>query len=290
MAGLEWVAEQFEGNRPRLEGIAQRMLGSRAEAEDAVQQAWFRVVGHDPAAVENFNGWLTTVTSRICLDRLKARRSLREQPVGADLPDVEDATAEHDPAQAAILAESVGAALLVVMDSMAPEERVAFVLHDVFAVPFDTIGEVVGRSSQAARQLASRARRRVQGTSPLANAEPAGHRTLVEAFLRAARQGDFEALVRLLHPDVVFQPDEAALTMGSLGEMRGARNVAAVLSAGARGILLVQVNGRSALAWGRGGQIRSIIQFSVVDNVVTRITVTADSQRLAGWDIVTMGP
>jgi RNA polymerase sigma-70 factor (ECF subfamily) len=286
MEELEWVTERFEANRSRLEGIAYRMLGSRAEADDALQEAWFKVARADLAAVENFSGWLTTVTGRVCLDRLRSRRARLEDSVGVDIPDAENSTKEHDPAEATILADSVGAALLVVLDSLAPEERLAFVLHDVFAVPFDTIGEVVGRSPQAARKLASRARRRVQGAPAVGGVDLVQHRALVEAFLRAARNGDFEALVRLLHPDVVLKPDEVALRMGSLPETRGARDVASALSGGARAARLVLANGVTALSWGPGGRVRSLIQFTVVDERIAAITVTADSQRIAELDIV----
>jgi RNA polymerase sigma factor (sigma-70 family) len=281
----QWVTEQFEANRARLEGMAYRMLGSRAEAEDAVQEAWMRILRRDPTAIENVAGWLTTVTGRVCLDRLRARGTHPEDLVG-DAPDVTGSSAEHDPAEAAVLADSIGAALLVVLDSMSPEERVAFVLHDVFAVPFDAIGAVVGRSPQAARQLASRARRRVQGTSTTADIDPRQHRELVEAFIRAARQGDFETLLRILHPDVVLEPDEAALRMGSQPHTRGAREVASMLSGGAHGARVVLVDGIPAMAWAPGGNIKSIIRFTVEAQRITAITVTADAERLAELDIV----
>jgi len=286
MDDVEWVSGQFEANRSRLEGIAYRMLGSRAEAEDAVQDTWLRVVRGDQSAVENWAGWLTTVTGRICLDRLRSRHSHREELSGAEVPDVEDRAAERDPAQAAALADSVGAALIVVLDSMAPEERVAFVLHDVFAVPFGAIGEILDRSPDASRQLASRARRRVQSTPAMARVDLVQHRTLVDAFLRAAREGDFEALVRLLHPDAVLEPDQAALHMGSRPETRGATKVAAALSGGARGTRLVIANGLPALAWAPGGHIRSVIEFTVVDGQIVAITVTADADRIAELDVV----
>jgi RNA polymerase sigma-70 factor (ECF subfamily) len=282
----QWVTEQFEANRTRLEGMAYRMLGSRAEAEDAVQEAWLRIFRGDPTAIENVAGWLTTVTGRVCLDRLRARGSRPEDLFGDDVPDVHEAVPERDPAEAVVLAESIGAALLVVLDSMAPEERVAFVLHDVFAVPFDTIGGVVGRSPQAARQLASRARRRVQGTSTTASIDPAQHRELVEAFIRAARHGDFETLLRILHPDVVLEPDEAALRMGSRPEMRGAREVASALSGGAHGARVVLVDGIPAMAWAPGGEIRSVVRFTIEEERITAITVTADAERIAALDIV----
>lgn len=288
MEDVEWVSGQFQANRSRLEGIAYRMLGSRAEAEDAVQETWLRVVRGDQVAVENWAGWLTTVTGRICLDRLRSRNSRREELGGTGIPDLEDRSDERNPAQAAVLADSVGAALIVVLDSMAPEERVAFVLHDVFAVPFDTIGEILDRSPQAARQLASRARRRVQGTPAMARVDLVQHRSLVDAFLRAAREGDFDALVRLLHPDVVLQPDQAALNMGSRPETRGATEVASALSGGARGARLVLANGLPALAWAPGGRIRSVIEFTVVDGQIAAISVTADADRIAELDVVTL--
>jgi len=286
MEELDWVARQFESDRRRLEGIAYRMLGSRAEAEDAVQEAWLRLMRVEPAAVENLSGWLTTVTGRVCLDRLKSRNWRGEIVAEVDLGEREDPAVEHDPAQAAIVAESVGAALMVVLDSMGPEERVAFVLHDVFAVPFDAIGEILDRSADAARQLASRGRRRVQGTHALPAVDVVQHRSLVEAFLRAARAGDFEALVRLLHPDVVLQPDQAALRMGSRPETRGATEVAAAVSGGARGTRLVLANGLPALAWAPGGRIRSVIEFTVVDDQITALVVTADEDRIAALDVV----
>ena len=287
MDDVEWVSGQFEANRTRLEGLAYRMLGSHAEAEDAVQDTWLRVVRSDQS-VENWAGWLTTVTGRICLDRLRSRHSRREDLRETDVPDLEDRAVERDPAEAAALADSVGAALIVVLDSMAPEERVAFVLHDVFGVPFGAIGEILDRSPQAARQLASRARRRVQAEPTMARVDLVQHRTLVEAFLRAARQGDFEALVRLLHPDVVLEPDQAALRMGSRPETRGARDVASALSGGARGARLVIADGLPALAWAPGGRIRSVIEFTVVDGRITAISVTADVDRIAELDVVTM--
>jgi RNA polymerase sigma factor (sigma-70 family) len=287
MDDIERVAGQFQSNRSRLEGMAYRVLGSRAEAEEAVQDAWLKVMRADQAAVENLSGWLTTVTARLCLDRLRSRGRRPEDTVGFDVPEVADSAADNDPAEAAILAESVGTALLVVLDSLAPDERVAFVLHDVFAVPFDTIGEVVGRSPQSARQLASRARRRVQGAPALGSVDLGQHRAIVEAFLRAARDGDFEALVRLLHPDVVFEPDQAALRMGSRPQTRGAKDVASALSGGARGARLVLANGLAAMAWAPGGSIRSVIQFTVVDDRISAITVTADADRIAQLEVVT---
>lgn len=286
MAQPEWVEHQFHANRSRLEGIAHRMLGSRAEAEDAVQEAWLRYVRAEPADVENLSGWLTTVTGRVCLDRLRSRRSRREDATLSELPDVEDQAAERDPVQAAIVADSVGAALSVVLDAMTPEERVAFVLHDVFALPYDTISAILDRSPDATRQLASRARRRVQGSAAAADVDLAQRRTLVEAFLRAAREGDLEGLVRLLHPEVVFEPDRAALEMGSLRPMRGAREVAAALGGGARGARLVLADGLPALAWAPGGHIRSVISFTVVDHRITAITVSADERRIAELDVV----
>jgi RNA polymerase sigma-70 factor (ECF subfamily) len=289
MGEADWLAEQFEASRPRLSAVAYRMLGSRTEAEDAVQEAWLRLDRSDPAQIDNLGGWLTTVVARLCLDRLRARRSRPEASIAEhEAQDLAD-TADVDPAQQALMAESVGAALLVVLDSLAPAERVAFVLHDVFAVPFDEIAEIVGRSPDATRQLASRARRRVQGTTTTAaDVDPLRQRTLVGAFLRAARGGDFEGLLQLLDPDVVLQPDDAALRMGSLRETRGAEAVAGALSGGAQTAALAIVDGLAGLVWAPGGRIRGVIQFTVADQRIVAIDVTGDADHIDALDIVVL--
>ena len=282
---VDWIDGQFRANRSRLEGIAYRMLGSHASAEDAVQETWLRVMRSDPASIDNVAGWLTTVTGRICLDRLKSSSSRLEDTDDKEVFELKDASPENDPAHSALIADSVGAALTVVLESMTPEERVAFVLHDVFAVPFEPIGEILDRSPQAARKLASRARQRIQGTAVESRVDAEQHRTLVEAFLQAAREGDLEGLVLLLHPDVMLLPDAAAQAMGSRPETRGAREVATILSGGARGTHLVLADGLAALAWGSKTQIRSIIEFTIVDGRISRINVTADREQIVESDV-----
>src|SRR5579872_5356011 len=223
MAEQEWLAERFEENRAHLRSVAYRMLGSAAEADDAVQEAWLRLSRTDTSEVTNLGGWLTTVVARVSLDMLRSRESRREEPVGQELPDIPGGT---DPEREALLADAVGPALLVVLETLGPAERLAFVLHDLFAVPFEEIAPIVGRSPAAARQLASRARRRVQG-APAVEAGHARQRAVVDAFLTAARSGDFEALLEVLDPDVVVRFDPKATMPGSPPEVRGAAAVAA---------------------------------------------------------------
>jgi RNA polymerase sigma-70 factor (ECF subfamily) len=238
--------------------------------------------------VENLDGWLTTIVARVCLDRLRSRRSRREDLAGEPLAhDGPSATDEHDPAQQALMAESVGAALLVVLDSLAPAERVAFVLHDVFAVPFEEIAGIVDRSPAAARQLASRARRRVQGTTPTADLDLRRQRHIVDAFLRAARSGDFEGLLRLLDPEVVFRPDPAAVRLGSLRHAYGAEAVASMLSGGAKAAQLAIVDGVAALVWAPGGHPRGVIEFTLTGERIIAIDAIGDSERIRSLDIVT---
>ena len=210
-----WLTERFEENRPRLRGVAYRMLGSLSEAEDAVQEAWLRLNRIDTATVENLGGWLTTVVSRVCLDMLRSRKSRREEPIGAQVTEPRVVRGEGaDPEGEAVLADSVGVALLVVLDTLTPAERLVFVLHDLFAMPFDEIGSIVGRSPAAAKQLASRARRRVRGSPAPSDAGRARQREVVEAFLRAARAGDLEGLLAVLDPDAVIRIDGAARIAG----------------------------------------------------------------------------
>src|SRR5262245_32247669 len=214
-----WLTERFEENRPRLREVAYRMLGSLSEAEDAVQEAWLRLNRIDTATVENLGGWLTTVVSRVCLDVLRSRKSRREEPMGAQVTEPSIVGGEGaDPEGEAVLADSVGVALLVVLDTLTPAERLAFVLHDLFAVPFDELGPILGRSPDAAKQLASRARRRVRGAPEPSDAGRAHQRELVEAFLRAARTGDLEALLAVLDPDAVIRIDGAARIAGGAAD------------------------------------------------------------------------
>src|SRR5438445_4602840 len=251
----KFLAEQFEGNRTRLRAVAYRMLGSTGEVDDAVQETWLRLSRSDTSAVENLGGWLTTVVARICLDMLRSRKSRHEESMGPHVPEpVADDTHGRD----AEMAESVGAALLVVLETLAPAERLAFVLHDMFAVPFEEIAPIVGRTPAAARQLASRARRRVQGTPPAPEADVSRQKKIVDAFLAASRDSDFEGLLAVLDPDVVFRADPAAQRLGSLGEMRGAAAVAEAFRGRATAARPALVDGAFALAVILGGQLRIV--------------------------------
>jgi RNA polymerase sigma-70 factor (ECF subfamily) len=226
MTERDRLTEQFEANRGHLRAVAYRMLGSRAEAEDAVQEAWLRLSRADTSEVENLAGWLTTVVARVSLDMLRSRTSRREEAMGELRPEAAGRRAEAgDPEYDAEMADAVGPALLVVLDTLAPAERLAFVLHDVFGVPFDEIAVILGRSSDATRQLASRARRRVRGATPAREADLERQREVVNAFLRASRRGDFEALLTVLDPEVVVRADATAVQMGSAPEVRGATAV-----------------------------------------------------------------
>ena len=232
----DWLAERFEANRTHLRAVAYRMLGSLSEADDAVQEAWLRLSRSDTSGVENLGGWLTTVVARVCLDMLRSRKSRREEPLGAHVPEpIVSREDGIDPEHEALLADSVGLALLVVLETLAPAERLAFVLHDMFAVPFDEIAPIVGRSPAAARQLASRARRRVQGAATAPDADLTRQREVVDAFLAASRGGDFDALLAVLDPDVVLRADRAAVQAGASREVRGAAAVAEHASRGVPG-------------------------------------------------------
>ena len=217
----EWLAQRFEEHRSRLRAVAYRMLGSLSEADDAVQDTWIRLSRIDADEVENLGGWLTTVVARVCLNMLRSRQSRREEPFGPHVPEpIIDPVAGVDPEHEALLADSVGLALLVVLETLAPAERLAFVLHDMFAVPFDQIAPIVDRSPEAARQLASRARRRVRGSAPVGDADLDQQRAVVEAFLAAAREGDFDALLAVLDPDVVLRADSGPGLPGATVEVR----------------------------------------------------------------------
>jgi RNA polymerase sigma-70 factor (ECF subfamily) len=283
-----WLTERFEEDRPRLRAVAHRMLGSRVEAEDAVQETWLRLAGADPASIDNLGGWLTTVTARVCLDRLRRRSARPEHDARPPLPEDPPVPGDDDPAEHAVLADSVGAALLVVLDALGPAERVAFVLHDVFAVPFDEVAAVLDRSPDAARQLASRARRRVQRRTSAGDVDPARQREVVDAFLRAAQGGDFEELLRVLHPDVVLRPDAAAVGMGTLRETHGAEGVAALLSGGAQAARPAVVDGLAGLVWAPGGTIRGVVEFTVVGGRIVAMDVTGDEGRMGELEIVVL--
>jgi RNA polymerase sigma factor (sigma-70 family) len=282
----DWLAQRFEENRTHLRAVAYRMLGSLSEADDAVQEAWLRLSRSDTSRVENLGGWLTTVVGRVCLDMLRSRRSRRENPLGAHVPEPIVSRADGiDPEHEALLADSVGLALLVVLETLTPAERLAFVLHDMFAVPFEEISPIVGRSPTAARQLASRARRRVQGEAPVPDADLATQREVVAAFLAAARDGDFDALVAVLDPDVVLRADIGAVPAG---EVRGAEAVASQALGYSQLDLLVRpalVNGAAGLVATRDGQPFSVGGFTVRDGKIVEIDIFADPARLAELDL-----
>jgi len=281
------LADRFEADRARLLAVARRLLGSELEAEDAVQEAWLRLERTDAEAVDNLSGWLTTVVSRVCLDRLRARRARPEQHMDDDASTAASAT-DADPEREAVLADSIGSALLVVLERLSPGERVAFVLHDVFAMPFEDVALVVDRSPEATRQLASRARRRVQGGQVSPDLDLLRRRQLVEAFLAAARGGDFNGLLAVLDPDVALRPDQAALRMGSLRETRGAAAVASALAGGAQTARLALVDGLPALVWAPGGTIRGVIEFRVAAGRIVGLDVTGDAARIDELEIVVL--
>ena len=283
MGANEFLAERFEAHRGHLRAVAYRMLGSLPEAEDAVQEAWLRLERSDTEAVANLGGWLTTVVARVCLDMLRSRRARREDYVGTWLPEP-IVSLETGPEEEAALADSVGIALLVVLDTLTPPERLAFVLHDMFAVPFEEIATILERSEPAVRQLASRARRRVQGATPSTDPDLREQRRVVDAFLAAARNGDFEALVEVLDPDVVFRADTAGRT--DRRPVVGAENVARrVLARGARLAGFAQpaiVNGNAGVVVAPGGRPVAVVSFSVENGRIAEIDAIANRAKLAG--------
>jgi RNA polymerase sigma factor (sigma-70 family) len=286
----QWLVERFEATRPHLRAVAYRMLGSPSEADDAVQEAWLRLSRTDTSAIENLGGWLTTVVGRVCLDMLRSRRIKREEPLGIHVPDpiVSRDDAPPDPEAEALTADSVGLALLVVLEMLAPAERLAFVLHDMFAVPFDEIATIVGRSPDAARQLASRARRRVQGAAPLPDADLGRQREVVDAFFAAARDGDFDALVALLDPDVVLRSDGGAAMPVATAEVRGAEAVAGralMFSQPAALVRAAVVNGAAGVVITAAGQPVSVMAFTVTGGRIVAINALADPDRLGQLDL-----
>jgi RNA polymerase sigma factor (sigma-70 family) len=283
----DWLAGQFEAHRSHLRAVAYRMLGSSSEADDAVQEAWLRLSRTDASAVDNLGGWLTTVVARVCLNMLQARTTRREEPVGEDLPDPVQPDGD-DPEQQALQAEGVGLALLVVLDTLTPAERLAFVLHDLFAVPFEEIAPILDRSPAAARQLASRARRRLQG-APAPDTDLARQRAVVDAFLAASREGDFEALVALLHPEVVLRSDQAAVRTGADAEVRGAAAVAATFSGRARTARPALVDGAAGAVWAPGGRPRVVFGFTIADGRIVAIDLLADPDRLDRLELTVLG-
>jgi RNA polymerase sigma factor (sigma-70 family) len=279
-----WLAERFEENRKHLRAVAYRMLGSPSEADDAVQEAWLRLSRSGASGIENLDGWLTTVVARVCLDMLRSRESRQEEPLGvhADVVSPEDGV---DPEHEALLGDSVGLALVVVLETLAPAERVAFVLHDLFAVPFEEIAPIVGRSPAAARQLASRARRRVRGGATVPEADISRRREVVDAFLAASRGGDFEALLAVLDPDVVLRADDAAVEMGAEREVRGAAAVAETFSGRARAARPALVDGAVGLVWSQGGGPRVVFGFTITEGKIVEVDLIADPERLSQLDL-----
>jgi RNA polymerase sigma factor (sigma-70 family) len=283
----DWLAERFEERRPRLRAVAYRMLGSVTEADDAVQEAWLRLSRVDASEVENLDAWLTTVVARVSLNMLRSRRQRREHPLDVHIPEpivdpVDGTTPEHE----ALLADSVGLALLVVLETLSPAERIAFVLHDMFAVPFDEIAPIVDRSPEAARQLASRARRRVRGETPVPDADLQTQRKVVDAFLAAAREGDFDALLEALDPDVVLRRDVAPL--GGSREIRGARAVAGQALAYSRLDLRIEpalVNGAVGMVALRDGEPYAVGGFTVRGGKIVEMDILADPERLGRLDL-----
>ncbi len=290
MDANEWLTERFETNRGHLRAVAYRMLGSLSEADDAVQETWLRLNRADTHDVENLDGWLMTVVARVCLDMLRARRSRREESLSAQLPEpIARREAGSDPEQEALLADSVGLAMLVVLEMLAPAERLAFVLHDMFAVPFEEIAEIVGRSPTAARQLASRARRRVQGTTMIPDADRTRQRQVVDAFLAAARRGDFDALLAVLDPDVVLRADRALVPAVGAAEVRGAAEVARrALKGGARAAQPALVDGGVGVVVAPRGRLLMVLRFTITNGKIAAMEAIADPDRLRRLDLAVL--
>ena len=292
MTETDFLAEQFEATRPHLRAVAYRMLGSLDEADDAVQEAWLRLSRSDPDEIDNLRGWLTTVVSRVSLDMLRSRRSRREEPLDdVRVPEPIISRADGlDPEHEALLADSVGLALLVVLETLSPAERLSFVLHDMFGVPFDEIGPMVDRSPTAARQLASRARRRVQGEAPTPDADLAEQRRVVDAFFAAARDGDFEGLVAVLDPDVVVRTD-GGKRRGISAEVRGAEAVATRAMTFAHLAPYVRpalVNGAAGVVVAPRGKPFSVMGFTVSGGKIVEVDALADPERLSRLDLTVL--
>jgi RNA polymerase sigma-70 factor (ECF subfamily) len=288
MTERDHLAEQFEAHRTHLRAVAYRMLGSLSEADDAVQEAWLRLSRADAGGIGNLGGWLTTVVARVCLDILRSRQSRREEPFATDAPETAaTGVSGSTPEQEALLADSVGLALLVVLDRLTPAERLAFVLHDMFAMPFEEIAPIVGRSAEAARQLASRARRRVRGGAAAAEPDLVRQREIVEAFLTALRGGDFESLLAVLDPDLVVRAD-TAVTSGAPSEVRGAAvwaKGAVAYGQMARLVRPALVNGAIGLVMAPRGRLSRALIFTIAHGKITEIAVIGDPARLGALDV-----
>ncbi len=286
MSASDHLALQFEAERPRLRAVAYRLLGSPSDADDAVQEAWLRLSRSDAEAIESLEAWLTTVVARVALNMLRSRRTRREEPLDDALLEPVDLDTSSDPEHEALVADSVGLALLVVLETLTPAERLAFVLHDMFAMPFDEIAPIVDRTPDAARQLASRGRRRVRGVAPGSDVDPAGQREVVDAFLAAGREGDFEALLAILDPDVVLRADVGA---GELIEVHGAETVARRASAFGRQQRLTvrpaRINGALGWASSRDDRLLSVGAFVVRGGRVVEMTFVTDPARLETFEL-----
>jgi RNA polymerase sigma-70 factor, ECF subfamily len=289
IVGSGELAEQFEDNRTRLRAVAYRMLGSLSEADDAVQEAWLRLSRADASEIKELGGWLTTVVARVCLDMLRSRRSRREEPLDAHVPDpIVNRADGSNPEQEALLADSIGLALIVVLETLDPAERLAFVLHDMFAMPFDEIAPIVGRTPAAARQLASRARRRVQGATTGSQPDVTRQREIVDAFLAASRDGDFESLLAVLDPDVVLRLDRGAVPVGASMVVRGASNVAGLGFRFSGAGWLAQpalVNGVPGVVVNRHGRPAAIVSFTIKSGKIVAIDMLADPARVRPLDL-----
>lgn len=286
------LAERFEAARPHLSRVAYRMLGSLSEAEDAVQETWLRLSRADASAVENLTAWLTTVTARVCLDVLRGRKARREEAIGATAPEPRARRdSGGDPEREALVADSVGLALLVVLETLPPAERLAFVLHDMFAVPFDDIARIVEKTPAAARQLASRGRRKVQGGRPVLTPDRARQREIVDAFLTAARAGDFTALLSVLDPDVVLRMDHLPLGAGPAAEMHGAEAIArrAILT-GARAARPAWVDHEVGAVVAPAGHLLLVLKFTIADGRITAIDAVSDAARLRRIELAVLPP
>jgi RNA polymerase sigma factor (sigma-70 family) len=274
----DWLAERFESSRARLRAMAYRMTGSLSDAEDAVQEGWVHVARADAGTVDNLDGWFTTIVARICLDMLRSRKSRREDPLLAD-----EVAAGSGPEQEAVLADSVGLAMLVVLDTLPPAERVAFVLHDTFGLPFDEIAAITGRTPAAARQLASRARRRIHGSPSVPEDRLVRQRRVAEAFIAAARGGDLSALLTVLDPDIVLNGDAQSSPTGRPLTLRGAASVARGASlAGSRAqdSRLILINGTPGIAWAPHGRLALVLAFTIPGDTITKIDIISDPDRL----------
>jgi RNA polymerase sigma factor (sigma-70 family) len=283
----DWLAQRFQEHRPRLRAVAYRMLGSTSEADDAVQEAWLRLSRSNAGEIDNLEAWLVSVVGRVALNMLRSRKTRREEPLDAHLPDpIVDRAEGIDPEHEALLADSLGLALLVVLETLTPAERLAYVLHDMFSVPYDEIGGILERSPDAARQLASRGRRRIRGADTTPDADAAAHQEVVEAFLAAARDGDFDALVAVLDPDIVVRGDWGS---GTIVEVRGAENVARrAMAASQRDGLVVRpalINGAAGWVSLLDGEVYAIAALTLQNGRITTMDILLDPARLARLDL-----